>query len=137
MCLQTVPFLQSQLEQVLAHHGKLEDFEYRPYLHLCVMTENMGTINLIKAGNGIRLIHNRDSYVTCDQNPNLVLEILQTGDWIAREMTNSYFLEDSSDENTIELWDTLIRFDRLNDAHIYEAPSESLQRRRACALMAG
>lgn len=137
MFLQAVPFLQSQLEQVLADYDKLEDFEYRPYIHLCLMTDTLGTFDLMKAGNRIRIMHSRDPNVLCYENPNLVLEILPTGDWIAREMTNSYFIEDNSDENTFELWDTLIRFDRLTDGVLYEVPSEYPERRRAPALAAG
>ncbi len=137
MFLQTVPFLQTQMEQILAHHDKLDAFEVQPYIHLCLMPVNMGTINLIKSGSTLKIIHNRDPHVICDANPNLTLEILQTGDWIAREMTNSYFLEDDTSVNNFELWDTLIRFDRLNDAHVYQVPFKSAKARRVPALMAG
>ncbi|MFM9709556.1 hypothetical protein, partial [Streptomyces galilaeus] len=84
-------------------------------------------------GSYLRIIHNRDPYAICDENPNLEIEILQTGDWIARGMTNSYFFGDDPAKNNFEVWDTLIRFDRLNDALVEVVPSKSLATARAAA----
>lgn len=134
---QAAPFLQTQMEQILAHHEQLDAFEVRPYIHLCFLPENMGTFNLIKCGSTIKVIHNRDRYVTCDENPNITFEILQTGDWIVRDMVNSHFHDEDGSKNTVEFWDTLIRFDRLNDAVVYEVPSKNVKSRQSAALMAG
>ncbi len=121
---QDASFLQTQVEQILAHHGQLEAFEHSRYLHLCLRPENSGPFNIIRKGNSVTIIFNRDPSVICDANPNITFDIFSNGYWCIREMTNSYFVDESESENSFELWDTLIRFDNFDDAVVYAVSSK-------------